>query len=302
MAAWLSTVIQYFTIDVISVRYAEMVKKVSLSTTEFDGIVRAHRAFLDDIVSKCFLESNPRSRRIRSSIDKLSRACMKLSALGKQGIFDDALPNERLSKALRSLEEKFIIGVRDLISLLDDMHLTSSERAHSLSQLLLRLDYNEVYTRPQQPPTTKLPSIEQNRMGRPIIPQSENPSRDLEQSTPVASAEGAVSAVSSHSIGPQYGRTSGPGLAASESSHYTIAYGPEPTHLEGYDSAATGGSRELEVHGATQDVVSKILKEGQDEQSKVLSAYEKSKALLESIRRRKLLRAAGEADERPRDV
>lgn len=143
MAAWLSTVIQYFTIDVISVRYAEMVKKVSLSTTEFDGIVRAHRAFLDDIVSKCFLESNPRSRRIRSSIDKLSRACMKLSALGKQGIFDDALPNERLSKALRSLEEKFIIGVRDLISLLDDMHLTSSERAHSLSQLLLRLDYNE---------------------------------------------------------------------------------------------------------------------------------------------------------------
>ncbi|KAF4722153.1 Spc97 / Spc98 [Perkinsus olseni] len=148
MAAWLSTVIQYFTIDVISVRYAEMVKKVSLSTTDFDGIVRAHRAFLADILSKCFLESNARSRKIRLSIEKLSRACTKLAALGKQGIFDDALPNERLGKAIKSLEDKFVVGVRDLISLLDDMHLTSSERAHSLSQLLLRLDYNEVYTSP----------------------------------------------------------------------------------------------------------------------------------------------------------
>ncbi|KAF4676048.1 Gamma-tubulin complex component 4 [Perkinsus olseni] len=281
-----------------SMRYAEMVKKVSLSTTDFDGIVRAHRAFLADILSKCFLESNARSRKIRLSIEKLSRACTKLAALGKQGIFDDALPNERLGKAIKSLEDKFVVGVRDLISLLDDMHLTSSERAHSLSQLLLRLDYNEVYTSPPHTSINKPSNADTIRAesGGDGGSSGAGGRRVHEVAAPAVSEGTTVSAVHPDNVELQHERSNhiqrGSGVLSSEDYGSRRRPGTETSHLEGYDSAA--GLGVPGVPGGAQESVSMDPREIQEEASKVLSAYEKSKALLESIRRRKLLRAAEE--------
>ncbi|KAF4688861.1 Spc97 / Spc98 [Perkinsus olseni] len=274
-------------------QYAEMIKKVSLSTTDFDGIVRAHRAFLADILSKCFLESNARSRKIRLSIEKLSRACTKLAALGKQGIFDDALPNERLGKAIKSLEDKFVVGVRDLISLLDDMHLTSSERAHSLSQLLLRLDYNEVYTSPPHTSINKPSNADTIRAESYVGGDGGSNGaggRRVHEVGASAVSEGAnVSAVHPDNVELQHERSNhiqsgwstrlnvlnggvvGSGVLSSEDYGSRRRPGTETSHLEGYDSAAAGILRVPGVPGGAQESVSMDPREIQEEASKTLT-------------------------------
>ncbi|KAF4664623.1 Gamma-tubulin complex component 4 [Perkinsus chesapeaki] len=310
MASWLSTIIQYFTIDVISVRYAELVKRVSISTTDFDGIVQAHRAFLDDVTSKCFLEPSGRSRKIRSSIDKLSKACMKLSALGKQGIFDDTVPSERLGRALKSLEDKFVVGVRDLISLLDDMHLTSSERAHSLAQLLLRLDYNETYSNPHQQCSgeaeVETPTVDARDQST-ERGKEQLAARMYDLAVPVVRYRQASSTAGA---GFKDGERKSQQLRSTpaeidtiasteqESVRHTRQVTSDTTHLD-----YTAGPHNMPpnisavsslVRAETSDEDASVV---QAETSKVLSAYEKSKALLESIRRRKLLRSVEETEE-----
>lgn len=138
----------YIQVDVLESQYS-ILMNVIRSKADFEEIQRAHSVFLANVLSQCFLLSDSIDKKINitQTTSQLQNpiygTILEIFSICEKFCFFDSMENtpEDALKEIDILEEKFNVSILGLINILADIRSATS--FGPLSQLLLRLDYND---------------------------------------------------------------------------------------------------------------------------------------------------------------
>ncbi|KAL5281876.1 TUBGCP4 family protein [Megaselia abdita] len=144
----------YIQVDVIESQFSILMNSVLL-TNDFEDLTRAHNVFQTNILSLCFLLKAEDSRKSMTSgsnnnlviliFNDIFHLCSDFCTLLKYTNDNDVLNTE-----INLLDEKFKKLIDQLINILLGYKLTSNLTRAPLSQLLLRLDFNNWFSNGKQ--------------------------------------------------------------------------------------------------------------------------------------------------------
>ncbi|KAH8275093.1 hypothetical protein KR018_011787 [Drosophila ironensis] len=132
---FLNSLWDYIQTDVLSTQFAVLIDVIQ-NQGEFESVYKAHNTFLSNIMSGCFLSSPDL---INGTVMKVFAICENFLSLNR-----DTTCYEGLSENVKQLEKQFTQEMTTVIRVLET---TKSLTAFtSLSQLLLRLDFNNWFS------------------------------------------------------------------------------------------------------------------------------------------------------------
>eukprot|EP00884_Botryococcus_braunii_P020473 jgi/Botrbrau1/7109/Bobra.0165s0127.1 len=128
----------YVQVDVIEAQYA-LLKWRTAGARDFKEVERAHQAYLDALLSQCFLDM----RQIGQMLEAVFTLCQRLCTyIQDANSLDETADKTHLLDKCATLAVDFRKRAGLLYTLLQSNRLQSSPRAPYLRQLLLRLNFN----------------------------------------------------------------------------------------------------------------------------------------------------------------